>query len=281
MQARGSSDRCSGWGKSLGFSCFGWFKKRQQVGYIRRRSAREISSFFSVGSLAVLSALNYNAQNMKASQNRKQTTATYDSLSRWYDLISGPAENKARQRTVELLGLTSADRVLEIGSGTGSSALVMEPQLRERGFVYALDLSIKMLQVAQRKLRRKEGTRQISLVCGDALQLPFASHSVTKIFMGFTLELFNPDAMGRLLRECARVLARNGRLAVLSVSHCQPDAPLIQFYELLHRRYPAFFDCCPILLRQTLESHGFRTLKAKQDTILGLPIESVLAEPAS
>lgn len=246
-----------------------------------RQSAREISCCFSVGSLAVLSPLNYNAQNMKASQNRKQTTATYDSLSRWYDLISGPAENKAKQRTVELLGLTSADHVLEIGSATGSSALVMEPQVRESGYVYALDLSIKMLQVAQRKLRRKEGTRKISFVCGDALQLPFASHSVTKIFMSFTLELFNPDAMGRLLWECARLLARNGRLAVLSVSRCQPKAPLIPLYEWLHHRFPAFVDCRPILLRQVMETHGFRTLEVIQSSIFGLPVESVLAEPAS
>jgi ubiquinone/menaquinone biosynthesis C-methylase UbiE len=216
---------------------------------------------------------------MKPSQNRKQTTATYDFLSRWYDLLSGPAEARAKQRSVQLLGLTSADYVLEIGSGTGSSALLMETQVRERGFVFALDLSSKMLQVAQQKLDRKKGPRKISLVCGDGLQLPFVAHSVTKIFMSFTLELFSTEAMGLLLGECARVLSRGGRLAVLSMSRCQPTAPLIPLYEWLHRQYPAFFDCRPILLRQILENHGFRIISAQQSSIFGLPIESVVAEP--
>jgi ubiquinone/menaquinone biosynthesis C-methylase UbiE len=157
----------------------------------------------------------------------------------------------------------------------------METLVHEKGTVYALDLSSKMLQVAQRKMHRRIGESRISWVCGDALQLPFASCSVTKIFMSFTLELFHAEAMELLLGECRRVLSRGGRLAVLSMSRCQPKAPLIPLYEWLHRHYPTFFDCRPILLRQVLETQGFGILEARQSTIFSLPIESVLAEPVS
>ena len=216
---------------------------------------------------------------MKPSQNRKQTTATYDFLSRWYDLISGPAEARAKQQAVELLGIQPGDRILEIGAGTGSSAVEMAALVGGNGYVFALDLSLKMLQVAQRKRIRRSEASSLGWVCGDAIDLPFTSHSVERVFISFTLELFTDEEIPLLLDECRRVICRGGRLGVLSMSRCQPNAPLISFYEWLHRHFPAWFDCHPILLRQILENYGYKTIAARQSSVFGLPIESVLAEP--
>jgi demethylmenaquinone methyltransferase/2-methoxy-6-polyprenyl-1,4-benzoquinol methylase len=215
---------------------------------------------------------------MNASQDRRQTRATYDFLSRWYDLLSGPAEDRARQQAVELLDIRAGDIILEIGSGTGSSSVEMGSKVGSGGYVCALDLSSKMLDVAQRKLLRKGLGKRVGLVWGDAIHLPMPSHAVTGILISFTLELFAEAEISLVLAECRRVFRKGGRMCVLSMSRQRPNAPLIKPYEWLHEQFPAWFDCRPILLRQTLEKHGYRVIKARQSSIFGLPVETVLTD---
>jgi len=215
---------------------------------------------------------------MNAFQNRRQARAIYDFLSRWYDILSGPAENRARQQAVSLLNIRAKDVILEIGCGTGSSSIEMGEKVSPGGYVYALDLSSQMLRVTQRKLQHLRFGTRVGLVCGDAIALPMPSHSVSGILISFTLELFEEIEIALLLAECRRVLRQESRLCVLSMSKCQPKAPLLRPYEWLHEHLPAWFDCRPILLRQTLEKHGFRLIEGRQISLFGLPVEIVMAE---
>jgi len=97
--------------------------------------------------------------------------------------------------------------------------------------------------------------------------------------MSFALELFPEEEIPLVLSECKRVLCQDGRLCVLSMSKCQPQARLLKPYMWLHDHFPTWIDCRPILLQQTLKKHGFEIIEARQDSLFGLPIEIVLAKP--
>ena len=121
----------------------------------------------------------------------------------------------------------------------------------------------------------------VRLLSGDAVNYPLSAQSVTGVLMSFALELFPDEEMSLVLAECKRVLCQGGRLCVLSMSKCQPQARLLKPYIWLHDHFPAWVDCRPILLQQTLARHGFEIIEARQDSLFGLPIEIILAKPSA
>ncbi len=56
---------------------------------------------------------------------RAQTRATYDRLSRWYDLLTGASERRFRNLGLCELDVRPGERVLEIGPGTGQALVVL------------------------------------------------------------------------------------------------------------------------------------------------------------
>jgi len=111
------------------------------------------------------------------------------------------------------------DRVLDACCGTGDLAVQAE---RRGARVVALDFSPGMLERA----RRKSGT--IEWVQGDALALPFADGEFDAATVGFGVR--NLADLEGGLRELARVLRPDGKLAVLEIT--RPRGLLRPFFRL-------------------------------------------------
>jgi len=208
-------------------------------------------------------------------ESRKATLRLYDHLSRWYDLLSGPAEERARLYALNLLTPQAGEWVVEIGSGTGSMLGRMGQGVGERGQVLGVDLSENMMRVAAKKV---EGKKMISLARADAIQLPITAGRVDAVFMSFTLELFSLEEIPMVLAECRRILRHGGRLCVLAMSRPTPEPILVKIYTWLHNRMPNWLDCRPVELKSILEANGFNILRAEQGSIFGLPVEMILAQ---
>ncbi|UCH83197.1 MAG: class I SAM-dependent methyltransferase, partial [Candidatus Latescibacterota bacterium] len=103
-------------------------------------------------------------------------------------------------RVVELEGA----RVLEVGAGTGRDAGAMAAL---GATSIALDYSEESLDL----MRDALGNR-VEIVCGDALDLPFAPESFDVVYHQGLLEHFRTP--GDLLDENVRVLKRGGVLLV-------------------------------------------------------------------
>lgn len=119
------------------------------------------------------------------------THTNYDRLSRWYDLISGNAEKRLTNATLEILSPNVGETALEIGPGTGHGLVRLAQAVGSTGRVFGLDLSTGMLQVAGQRVHQTELASIVHLIHGDGNLLPFTAKQFDLILMSFTLELFD------------------------------------------------------------------------------------------
>lgn len=207
-----------------------------------------------------------------------QQESAYDRMGRWYDLLCQGFEDKHRNAGVRALRPGAGDAILDIGCGSGRAIVALAAMVGRSGKIYGLDLSKGMLNLARRRVETASATARVALVRGDARQLPFKPSSFNGIFMSFALELFAAREMQRVLVECRRTLRPGGRVCVVALSKRGGDNLVAKTYEWLHRKFPQYVDCRPILVRESLERVRFRTLDMRVVSVVGLHIERVLAE---
>jgi ubiquinone/menaquinone biosynthesis C-methylase UbiE len=211
-------------------------------------------------------------------RTKTEAQASYDRLSRWYDLLSGSSEARPRQAGLELLHALPGEHVLDIGPGTGHSLAALARSVGNTGCVQALDLSPGMLAVSRARLAKTSADAAACLTCGDALCLPYPTGAFDAVFSSFNLELFDTPEIPQVLEECLRILRPGGRISVVSLSKAGKNGAMIKLYEWSHDRFPAFVDCRPIFVQPSLAQAGFHILAVKCMSMWGLPVEIVLAQ---
>jgi arsenite methyltransferase len=111
-----------------------------------------------------------------------------------------------------VIGMT--DRVLDIGSGSGTDAL-LACTLAGAGTVYALDMTVAMLQKLRRNAAEMGATR-LEVLEGEAESIPLPAASVDVVTSNGVLNLV-PDKR-RAFAEIARVLRPGGRLQIADIA---------------------------------------------------------------
>ena len=135
--------------------------------------------------------------------------------------------DRSWRREAARLAAPAGGRVLDVGTGTGDLALaVLDAGARQ---VVGLDFVDAMLAVARRKADRSGHARDLTLVQGDALRLPFADRAFDGVVNGFVLR--NVEDVPTFFREAARVIKPGGRLVCLEITHPPRGlAPLFHVY---------------------------------------------------
>jgi demethylmenaquinone methyltransferase/2-methoxy-6-polyprenyl-1,4-benzoquinol methylase len=193
---------------------------------------------------------------LRVLQSKQETKAFYNKIAKVYDILAEHSEQPVRQAGLRMLNAQRGEKILEIGFGTGHCLVELARSVGPAGKVFGIDLSEKMLEVSQERARQRGLDDRIELVCGDALQLPYASKTMDAVFMSFTLELFDTPEIPLVLAECKRVLRARGRTVVVGMSRLAREGLVMQIFEWTHRHFPNFLDCRPILVRQALEDAG-------------------------
>ena len=213
----------------------------------------------------------------RVNRSKAAARASYNRLSRWYDVIAGSTEKKYRDWGLEKLSARLGERILEIGFGTGHCLVALAKAVGSTGQVIGLDISDGMLAVAQQRLQTEKLSDRAILHLGDAANLNFIpSTSLDGIFMSFTLELFDTPEIPRVLQECYRVLKLSGRLVVVTMTKTDPPGMAVRLYEWFHEHMPDYADCRPIFARQALEQNGFVIQDMSVSSMWGLPVEIIL-----
>lgn len=153
---------------------------------------------------------------------RAHVEAMFDEIAPRYDLLnrvlSFGIDVRWRKRAVALLGDALSgrpDRLLDVATGTADlavEALSLGP--RE---VVGVDISEGMLAGGREKLRKKGLADRVTLVQGDAADLPFEDDSFDGALVAFGVRNFEDLRAG--LEGIRRVLKPSAPLVVLEFSH--------------------------------------------------------------
>src|SRR4051794_9834766 len=123
-------------------------------------------------------------------------------------LSQGPSpEDAAFDAVAEL----KPKRILDVGCGLGELGERFAKELGAE--VCAVDTSPRMVELAR--------ARGVDAQLADAERLPFADDSFDCVFAGWVL--YHVPNLARALRECARVLTKDGTLVAASVCNDNLD----------------------------------------------------------
>ncbi|MCP2290414.1 demethylmenaquinone methyltransferase / 2-methoxy-6-polyprenyl-1,4-benzoquinol methylase [Nocardia amikacinitolerans] len=147
----------------------------------------------------------------------------FDGVAKRYDLtntvISAGQDRYWRWATRKALGLRPGERVLDLAAGTGVSTLEFG---KSGAWCVATDFSKGMLAAGR--------FRNVPMVAGDAMALPFADDSFDAVTISYGLRnVSDPDLA---LREMLRVTKPGGRLVVAEFS-----TPIVPVFRTLYMEY--------------------------------------------
>jgi len=115
------------------------------------------------------------------------------------------------QRTIERLPLAPGATVLDVGCGTGASALPAAEKVGSRGRVIGVDLAERLLAIARQKAR-DQGLANVEFRSGDMERLGYPDGHFDAVVSVFSI--FFVTDMVRQVRELWRMVRPGGTLAI-------------------------------------------------------------------
>ena len=171
----------------------------------------------------------YNEEQTK----KMQVRAMFDNIAPTYDrlnhILSMNIDRLWRRRVVRIVRGFRPERILDVATGTGDLAIAVARRVRDCR-ILAIDISERMLGIAQTKISERGLDERITLAFGDAEHIELSDGAVDVATVAFGVRNF--ENMDAGLRELHRVLKAGGHLAVLEFS--TPDN---RFVRALYERY--------------------------------------------
>lgn len=172
--------------------------------------------------------LPYSRNEKKSSQIKQMFDAiavNYDRLNR---IMTFGIDKWWRNVAIKQVGRKSPRHVLDVATGTGDLALLIQKKINPQSVV-GIDLSESMLEIAREKADRKK-INTVRFEQQDCLQLSFPDHTFDAVTVAFGVRNFEQLEKG--FSEMYRVLAPGGVLMVLELS--TPENPICR---LLYKFY--------------------------------------------
>ena len=144
-------------------------------------------------------------------QAKAKAAAAYDAASDHFDDAPLSFWDRIGRRTVEGLALPSDGNVLDVGCGTGASALPAARVVGPNGLVIGVDLAARLLDRARDKAKAL-GLTNVEFRCADMTSLGYPDDRFDAVVSVFSI-FFVPDMEG-LVRELWRMVRPGGKLAV-------------------------------------------------------------------
>lgn len=137
-----------------------------------------------------------------------------------------------RKETMKRMKVHNGAVALDVCCGTGDWTLALAEAAGAGGRVTGLDFSSNMLSVAKKKVADSD-YKEIELVQGNAMELPFEDNTFDFVTIGFGLRNV-PDYM-TVLKEMTRVAKPGGKVVCLETS--QPTLPVFKQGYFIYFRY--------------------------------------------
>jgi demethylmenaquinone methyltransferase/2-methoxy-6-polyprenyl-1,4-benzoquinol methylase len=173
---------------------------------------------------------------MKEQSKEERVHHVFEKVYKKYDsmnsIISFQRHKAWRKDVMKRMQVEKGAKALDVCSGTGDWSVSLAEAVGEDGEVIGLDFSKNMLSVAEEK-KEELDLKQLQLVHGDAMEMPFNDQVFDYVTIGFGLR--NVADYQTVLKEMYRVVKPGGKVVCLETS--QPT--LIGFRQLyyLYFRY--------------------------------------------
>lgn len=220
---------------------------------------------------------------MDAQSKQKHVHSVFESIAPKYDLmndiISFRRHKAWRKLTMRKMNVQQGQSSLDLCCGTCDWTIALA-EASGTGRTVGLDFSAAMLAVGREKVKQKGLDKQIELVQGNAMELPFPDNTFDYVTIGFGLR--NVPDYAKVLSEMHRVVKPGGQVVCLEMSKpgWQPFKAIYYFYfkqlmpllgKLVARKYEQYrwlpesltdFPDLPRLAEMFREA-GLRDVRAK------------------
>jgi len=142
--------------------------------------------------------------------------AKYDLMN---DLMSGGIHRLWKRFTIEMSGVRSGNKVLDIAGGTGDLAAKFSRIVGPQGLVVLADINSSMLNVGRDRLTDRGIAGNIVYSQANAQSLPFPDNTFDCITIAFGLR--NVTHKDQAIESMLRILKPGGRLLILEFSKPQ------------------------------------------------------------
>ena len=172
----------------------------------------------------------FGFKTVSETEKAREVAGVFDAVAERYnlmnDLMSGGMHRLWKRFAVEVSGVRTGDRVLDIAGGTADLSSLFLEQVGSRGEVWLTDINNSMLTIGRDRLL-DEGTAVPVAQC-DAEKLPFPTNYFDCVSVAFGLR--NMTHKDVALKEMLRVLRPGGCVIVLEFSRIWK--PLQRLYDL-------------------------------------------------
>ncbi|MBE1554111.1 demethylmenaquinone methyltransferase [Sporosarcina limicola] len=167
------------------------------------------------------------SKEQKVHEVFEKISSDYDKMN---SVISFNQHKKWRDDIMDRMNVHEGASALDVCCGTADWTIALSEAVGSTGDVTGLDFSMGMLEAGQTKVM---DIPTVSLVQGNAMDLPFPSNTFDYVTIGFGLR--NVPDYATVLKEMHRVLKPGGMIACLETS--QSEIPI---YRQLFRFYFRF-----------------------------------------
>ncbi len=177
----------------------------------------------------------------------KRLTPLYDPLMRW-----AMPEVMLKTRVVDQAHIEQGDRVLDLGCGTGTLAILVK-QICPQSEVVGLDADPKILEIARGKAQKARAG--ITFDLGMAFELPYPDNAFDHVLSSFVFHHLTTENKSRTFKEVYRILRPGGKLSVLDLG--KPYGTYAVLISLVLRRFEETLDNLQGRLPDMIRNAGF------------------------